>query len=69
MFVTLRAQVDGAGFRTKSILCMPIRNAQHTVIGVAKFVNKLDETAFNENDENLFEVRTVRAAGAWSEFR
>ena len=50
------SQVDSAGFKTRSILCMPIRNAQGTVIGVAQFVNKLDGTAFNKNDENLFEV-------------
>ena len=35
---------------------MPISNAQGCVVGVAQFVNKLDGTAFNRNDENLFEV-------------
>ena len=44
------------GFRTRSILCMPIRDAQRQVIGVAQFVNKLDGTAFTSNDENIFEV-------------
>lgn len=36
---------------------MPIKNAGSNVIGVAQLVNKLDGTAFNKNDENLFEVR------------
>ena len=44
------------GFRTRSILCMPIRDAKRLVIGVALFVNKQDGTPFNKNDENLFEV-------------
>lgn len=53
----LTSQVDSAaGFKTSSILCMPISNAQGSVLGVAQFVNKLDGTAFNQNDENLFEV-------------
>ena len=50
-------QTDEAdGFRTRSILCMPIRDAKRQVIGVAQFVNKQDGTLFNKNDENLFEV-------------
>jgi len=43
-------------FRSRGILCMPIKNAQGHVIGVAQLTNKLDKTAFNKNDENLFEV-------------
>ena len=51
------SQVDEkTGFKTKSILCMPIKNAQNQVIGVCQFVNKLDGSPFNQNDENLFEV-------------
>ena len=50
-------QVDASdGFRTRSILCMPIRDANRHVIGVAQLVNKHDGTPFNKNDENLFEV-------------
>ena len=50
-------QVDESpGFRTKSILCMPLKNVSGHVIGVSQLVNKLDGTAFNKNDENLFEV-------------
>ncbi|CAG2114115.1 unnamed protein product [Medioppia subpectinata] len=42
-------------FRTKQILCMPIRNAEHHIIGVSQLINKLNERPFNKNDENLFE--------------
>ena len=45
-----------SSFKTKCILCMPIKNATGSVIGVAQLVNKLDGTQFNKNDENLFEV-------------
>lgn len=43
-------------YKTKSILCMPIKNAQGRVIGVAQLINKLDGSSFNKNDQNLFEV-------------
>ena len=44
------------GFQTKSILCMPIKNAEGRVIGVSQLINKKDGTPFTKNDENLFEV-------------
>ena len=47
---------EGGGFRTRAILCMPIKNASGKVIGVSQLVNKLDGTTFTKNDENLFEV-------------
>lgn len=55
------SQVDElqGNFRTHSILCMPIKNACGQVIGVSQLVNKLDQTPFNKNDENLFEVRSI----------
>ncbi|XP_064594905.1 dual 3',5'-cyclic-AMP and -GMP phosphodiesterase 11-like isoform X2 [Liolophura sinensis] len=46
-------------FRTHSILCMPIKNACGQVIGVSQLVNKLDQTPFNKNDENLFEAFAI----------
>ncbi|KAK3091837.1 hypothetical protein FSP39_023062 [Pinctada imbricata] len=46
-------------FKTKSILCMPIKNAQGKVIGVTQLVNKLDGSVFNKNDENLFEAFAI----------
>lgn len=45
-----------SGFRHKSILCMPIRDALRKIIGVSQLINKLNGRPFNKNDENLFEV-------------
>ena len=58
--VVFELQTDKqTGFKTRSILCMPIRNAQGRVIGVSQLVNKKDRTPFNKNDENLFEVSII----------
>ncbi|XP_064632499.1 dual 3',5'-cyclic-AMP and -GMP phosphodiesterase 11-like isoform X2 [Lineus longissimus] len=46
-------------FRTRSILCMPIKNAMGQVIGVIQLINKLDGTVFNQNDQNLFEAFAI----------
>lgn len=54
-------QVDiDPNFKTKAILCMPIKNAHGKVIGVTQLINKLDGSIFNKNDENLFEVLISR---------
>jgi GAF domain-containing protein len=45
-----------SGFKHKSILCMPIRDASRKIIGVSQLINKLNGRPFNKNDENLFEV-------------
>ncbi|CAD5116850.1 DgyrCDS5694 [Dimorphilus gyrociliatus] len=50
---------DETDFKTKSILCIPIKNAQDQVIGISQMVNKLDGTAFNKNDENLMEAFAI----------
>lgn len=55
LMLTFQADEESA-FQTKSILCMPIKNSNNRVIGVAQLTNKLDGTIFNKNDENLFEV-------------
>ncbi|GBF50720.1 adenylate/guanylate cyclase with GAF sensor(s) [Leptospira ryugenii] len=41
------------GYRTKSILCMGIRNQSGKIIGTIQVLNKKDETAFSESDEAL----------------
>lgn len=46
-------------FKTKAILCMPIKNAHGKVIGVTQLINKLDGSIFNKNDENLFEAFAI----------
>lgn len=51
------SQVDmGSAIKTKSILCMPIKNSANELIGVSQLINKLNGSSFNRNDENLFEV-------------
>lgn len=55
------AKVDEtSGYKTKTILCMPIQNSNAEVLGVVQLLNKMDNTPFNANDENLFEVMMKR---------
>ncbi|KAJ3118903.1 hypothetical protein HDU96_006554 [Phlyctochytrium bullatum] len=42
------------GFKTRNILCMPMRNTQGEIIGVTQIINKLPETStFSKEDELL----------------
>lgn len=42
------------GYRTKALLCMPIKDASGDVIGVAQVINKLGgEQCFTVNDEKV----------------
>lgn len=46
--------IDGqTGYRTRSILTVPMRNAQGDVVGVLQTLNKRDGTRFNDEDEDL----------------
>ena len=49
------------GYRTKTILCMPIKNFNQDIIGVFQVLNKFDET-FTIDDEDLL-VATASSAG------
>ncbi len=40
------------GYKTKTILCMPIRNMSHEIMGVFQVLNKLEGT-FDQKDEDL----------------
>ena len=40
-----------SGFRTRSLLCVPIKNSKGNVFAVAQLLNKLDGTAFSPEDE------------------
>lgn len=40
------------GYKTKNILCMPIRNLSHQILGVFQVLNKLDGD-FTQKDEDL----------------
>eukprot|EP00002_Diphylleia_rotans_P039768 TRINITY_DN9309_c0_g1_i2.p1 TRINITY_DN9309_c0_g1~~TRINITY_DN9309_c0_g1_i2.p1 ORF type:complete len:1089 (+),score=218.61 TRINITY_DN9309_c0_g1_i2:44-3310(+) len=51
-----------SGYKTKSILCMPIRNARGAVIGVTQMINKLDGTFFDEADEQLLYAFSSQAS-------
>ncbi|GAB1599790.1 dual 3',5'-cyclic-AMP and -GMP phosphodiesterase 11-like isoform X2 [Argonauta hians] len=48
-----------ADFKTRSILCIPIKNATGQIIGVSQLINKLDHTPFNKNDEHFFEAFAI----------
>ena len=49
------------GFRTKSILCMPLSTVSGKVIGVSQLLNKLDGQ-FSEDDLEIVEAMTKQAA-------
>ncbi|XP_066931106.1 dual 3',5'-cyclic-AMP and -GMP phosphodiesterase 11-like isoform X3 [Clytia hemisphaerica] len=49
----------GSGFKTRTILCMPIKNSKGDIIGVVQLLNKMDGKPFNPNDENLFEAFAI----------
>ncbi|HXY42412.1 MAG TPA: GAF domain-containing protein [Vicinamibacteria bacterium] len=51
------------GFRTRSVLCMPIRNAQDEVIGVTQVVNKRLGN-FSKDDERLLAAFSAQAGVA-----
>ena len=55
MFFVLKVD-ETSGFKTKTILCMPIHNSNGEILGVVQLLNKVDNTPFNANDENLFQV-------------
>jgi len=58
-------QVDiDTGYRTRNILCVPIRNKQGIVIGVTQALNKRDGE-FDENDRHLLESLSSQAAAAF----
>ncbi len=41
------------GYHTKTILCMPIRNMNHEIVGVFQVLNKQADRFFNDKDEDL----------------
>ena len=52
------------GFRTRSILCMPMRTRMGDIIGVVQVLNKR-EGVFTEDDEELLAALASQAAVAW----
>ncbi|KAK1795247.1 hypothetical protein P4O66_010430 [Electrophorus voltai] len=54
------AEADQAsGFHLRSVLCVPIWNRTHQIIGVAQILNPLDRKAFNNADQRLFEAFVI----------
>lgn len=41
------------GYRTKALLCMPIKDGSGDVVGVAQVINKLNGEQFTQNDEKV----------------
>ncbi|RKO99665.1 hypothetical protein CXG81DRAFT_20289 [Caulochytrium protostelioides] len=53
------------GFRTRTILCMALRDASGQIMGVCQVINKLPEgTRFKKEDESLLGAFTALAAAA-----
>lgn len=51
------------GYKTKSLLCMPIRNSDGEIIGVAQAINKTSSVElFTEDDEKVMELWVVLRA-------
>ncbi|MDH5680294.1 MAG: PAS domain S-box protein, partial [Spirochaetota bacterium] len=50
------------GYRTKTILTMPMKNGADKIIGVTQVLNKLGRKPFNEQDENLLSAFSSLAA-------
>ncbi|KPP71282.1 dual 3',5'-cyclic-AMP and -GMP phosphodiesterase 11A-like, partial [Scleropages formosus] len=48
-----------SGFHIRSILCVPIWNRTHQIIGVAQILNRLDRKTFNDADQRLFEAFVI----------
>ncbi|XP_060078582.1 cGMP-specific 3',5'-cyclic phosphodiesterase-like isoform X2 [Ylistrum balloti] len=51
--------IDEDGFRSKSMLCMPIYNSDKKIIGVTQLINKLNGQAFVESDANIIEAFSI----------
>jgi putative nucleotidyltransferase with HDIG domain len=50
------------GFRTRNLLCAPMRNNKNELIGVIQVLNKIGEEHFTEYDETLLSAITNEAA-------
>ncbi len=57
------------GYRTRSILCGPIKNLQGETLGVIQVINKKKGGAFNKDDEALFQAFAYQTTIALENFR
>lgn len=51
-----------SGYRTRSILCSPMRNSKGDIIGVLQVLNKQDGGPFTKDDEELLVALSTQAA-------
>ena len=51
-----------SGFKTRSIICVPMRNPNGEIIGVLQALNKLDGTPFTDEEISLFSAFANQAA-------
>lgn len=49
--------VDESGWKITNVLSLPIVNKKEEIVGVATFFNRRDGKPFDENDEQITEVR------------
>ncbi len=50
------------GYRTKSLICSPIKDTNDKIVGVIQLINKLNGKPFNDEDEELLHAFTVEVA-------
>ena len=58
-----------SGFKTRSIICVPMKGPDNEVIGVLQAINKLDGTPFNDDEISLFSAFAYQAAIAMENLR
>ncbi|MFQ5928865.1 MAG: GAF domain-containing protein [Acidobacteriota bacterium] len=56
------------GYRTKSVLCGPVKNLQGEIVGIIQVINK-KEGVFREEDEELFQAFAYQTAISVKNFR
>ena len=56
------------GYRTRSILCMPIHNQEGQVIGAFQAINKIDAPHFSKKDETLLTFASTYAGKSLESF-
>lgn len=56
---TQKEAVDESGFVIKNVLSLPIVNKKEEIVGIATFFNRKDGKPFDEQDEQITEVRLL----------
>ena len=56
------------GYQVKSLLCMPIKNAENEVIAVIQVINKSRAIATNTNKSNLFDENDIKVKSFFKDF-